>query len=166
MRAAAGFAAAAAAALTALAGCSGTCRDTPRRYGFCETAGDANAVVQGRLASRGELSEAGAAECPTPFRAFTFEPDRAWPTGWDGGSAAFAVEGDLGAVPDGTEGLFFFMLSAGRTQLHVDGFYARQDGGFRLAGAQGNPLLATDEVLRQVQRVADGESCSAPASVP
>jgi hypothetical protein len=154
------------AAAAGLSACNGTCRETPRHYGFCETAGDANAVVQGRLVSRGEASTSGAAECPTPFRAFTYEAGRSWPSGWDGGSDAFAVEGDLGQVPDGTEGLFFFMLSAGRTQLHVDGFYAREDGGYRLAGARGNPLLDPDEVLRQVQRVTDGEACSTPATVP
>lgn len=157
---------AATAAVALLPACNGPCRDTPRSYTFCEAAADANAVVQGRLAGRGEVSQAGAAECPTPYRAFTFEPDLSWPVGWDGGTQAFAVEGDLGEVPDGTEGLFLFMQSTGRLQLHVDGFYAQQDGGYRLAGAPGNALLAEDEVLRQVQRVADGEACNAPATVP
>ena len=145
-----------------LSGCNGPCRDTPRHYAFCETATDANAVVLGPLRSRGETSEAGAAECPTLFRAFSFTADAAWPPAWDGGTEAFAVEGNLGQVPEGTEGLFFFMQSAGRLQLHVDGFYAREDGGFRLAGVAGNALLAADEVLKQVQRVSDGETCAAP----
>lgn|GEM_PF-5916995 len=145
-----------------LAGCNGPCRGSPRRYTFCEAAADANAVVLGRLGARGELSEAGAAECPTSFRAFSFTADRTWPSTWDGGTEAFAVEGNLGEAPEGTEGLFFFMQSAGRLQLHVDGFYAREDGGFRLSSAPGNALLPGDEVLRQVQRVTDGEACTAP----
>lgn len=154
--------AAAAVAAGLLGGCNGPCRDTARRYTFCEAATDANAVVRGRLGARGGLSEAGAAECPTSFRAFSFTADRTWPSAWDGGTEAFAVEGNLGEAPEGTEGLFFFMQSAGRLQLHVDGFYALQGGGFRLAGAPGNALLPADEVLRQVQRVSDGEACTAP----
>ena len=150
------------AALLACAACSTPCRDTPRSYTFCEAADDANAVVEGVLVSRGGASEAGPQECPTDYRAFTFAPGRTWPSALDAGTEAFAVEGDLGELPDGTPGLFFLVLSSGRTQLHVDGFYAREDGGFRLEGRAGNALLPADEVLRQAQRVADGESCVAP----
>jgi hypothetical protein len=154
------------AVLLACAACTTPCRDTPRSYTFCEAADDANAVVEGRLVARGAPSEAGPQECPTSYRAFTFAAERTWPSSWDAGTEAFAVEGDLGEVPDGTPGLFFLVLSSGRTQLHVDGFYARGDGGFRLEGRTGYELLSADEVLRQVQRVTDGESCVAPPRMP
>lgn len=161
-RAAATAGLAASALLTA---CS-PCKAPTRRYAFCEAASDANAVVQGTLASRGELSSSGPDACPTEFRAFTYEAERSWPSSFDGGTTAYAVEGDLGGVAEGTAGLFFLVLSTGRPNLHVDGFYAREDGGYRLAGAAGNALLSEADVLRQVQRVADGDSCSAPATVP
>jgi hypothetical protein len=154
------------AVLLACSACTTPCRDTPRSYTFCESADDANAVVEGQLVARGGVSEAGPQECPTDYRSFTFSPERTWPSSWDGGTEAFAVEGDLGEVADGTPGLFFLVLSSGRAQLHVDGFYAREDGGFRLEGRPGNPLLSADEVRRQVQRVTDGESCLAPPNVP
>lgn len=150
------------ALLLACAACSTPCRETPRSYTFCEAADDADLVVEGRLVSRGGTSEAGPQECPTSYRAFTFAPERTWPSTWDGGTEAFAVEGDLGEVADATPGVFFLVLSSGRTQLHVDGFYVREEGGFRLEGRAGSQLLAADEVLRQVQRVTDGEACVAP----